>query len=84
MATREDIREGIANLSQMDSDDCSYELCEYHKDNCRVCRATAVVEYLHSQGVVLKVDKPMPKDCPGCVENAIKAGYEATESLVEG
>ena len=91
MATREEIREGIANLAQMDSDTCDYLICKQFDDNCRLCRATAVIKYLHSQGVVIKVDEgsddiklPVLKEAwEGIVEDMKELGYTQWKPLIK-
>ena len=71
MPTREEIREGVGNLSQMDNKDCSYELCRDFKDNCRKCRSTYF----------------MPKDAEHkrsvLPQRILEAGFEATVPLIE-
>ncbi len=95
MATREEIRrstdrrskirEGMFNIVR-EADDSALPEVEWEYalvDNLR--------EYLHSQGLALKVDRELPRllvdaDKAQTVrdtkEMMIKAGYEATESLI--
>ncbi len=67
--TREEIREGISRrLFQIENnfevtDEWWAEMCENEWSNAIVCSENAdkILNYLHSQGVVIKVDKELPK-----------------------
>ena len=66
MTKRKEIREGIAkivfNARQPDSDfECLYK----HQQEAWRCVADKLLSYLHSQGVVIKVDRELPK-CHEC------------------
>jgi len=56
MATREEIKEGIANII-MDCGDDNWKHC--------LIEADLIVKYLHSQGVVLRVDRELPEVAKG-------------------
>ena len=62
MTKQDIIREGLEGISVLDSDDCDYEMCKKYKDNCRLCRATLILEYLHSQGCRIEVDRELPEN----------------------
>ena len=51
---RQALREGLENLSTFDDSTCHVRRCLEFDDNCRVCRRTQVLAYLHSQGLVFK------------------------------
>jgi len=91
MATREEIREGILKIQRCeDGGDCPED---YEGDDpCPECRTEKLTNYLHSQGVVIKVEGKLLDTIPDlCVVNLVEgrgyprcmAGYEAVESLIE-
>ncbi|KKN64742.1 hypothetical protein LCGC14_0488740 [marine sediment metagenome] len=65
------------------------------RDDCFLCMTTEIVEYLHSLGVVIKVDRELPSLCPavdphyehiyrlGQADLIDRGGYAAVESLIE-
>lgn len=82
MIKREEIREGMLELiKQADSDESNADMWE---GNLMI----AILTYLHSQGVVIKVDRELPEctqydsemimqhDCPLC-----RRGYVPVEPL---
>lgn len=86
MTKQEDIRKGFKDIWCED--------CEYHEawDICSPCtvKISKLFQYLHSQGCVLKVDKPSGIQLPvldeafkEIVEDMKVCGYEATEPLIE-
>ena len=98
MTKQEEIREGIAkievgNLWDME-DNRIGALCEIGKDG-----ASRVIDYLHSQGVVIQVERELPEipkfeyDHPqyrgllqrGAINySKLLAGYVPVEPLIEG
>ncbi len=88
MATREEIREGIASELDGYFISCSIrETCKLYRtqDDCNHCIADNILEKLHSQGVVIKVDE-LPEydnynDLTRDLDTRIK--YVAVEPLIE-
>ena len=68
MTKQEEIKSGISEIAE-----------EYWYSSLMVTRK--VLEYLHSQGVVIKVDKEMPHGTIHC--DMLKAGYVPVEPLIK-
>ncbi len=82
MTKQEEIREGILN----------WLLCSTNLSQCKASSgADSILRKLHSQGVVIKVDRELPKVCNKLnpiaradeQQDMLKAGYIAVEPLVE-
>jgi len=92
MATREEIREGMA-LKLAIRDGYDESASKYY-----LLEANEWMQYLHSLGVVIKVDRELPKFAknwdedghifhdaivPVTKEDLAEAGYEAVEPLIK-
>jgi hypothetical protein len=75
MASREEIREGIEGYLR--------DAVTFHKTWDFTVMSCEVLQYLHSQGVVLKVDKPLPHKLPECPNNEWSAGYCCGEEFMQ-
>ena len=88
MTKQEEIRRDLSIITQ------SYTTSA----KANVCLVNSILGYLHSQGVAIKVNKPLPrprhvvldddwkwmeKVLLGIREQYIKAGYTATEPLIK-
>ena len=83
MTKQDIIKEGIA---QTIKDDAGGYVHLMEHDRIRISKA--IVGYLHSQGVVIKVDRELPEIWDGYTMDAYllklkKAGYVAVEPLIE-
>ena len=59
MTKQEEIREGILKIQKCEDDEgCPDEYEGF--DPCPECRTNKTIKFLHSQGVVIKVDKKLP------------------------
>lgn len=78
MPSREEIKEGmLAILIKKYLTGKRLTVVEYHDI------VNEILAQLHSQEVVIKVDREVPDKLSGCIENAKKAGYEAVEPLIK-
>lgn len=91
------IREGIAKIL-LDSWEVDRMQIHDNYDLDEEKAAKRIVEYLHSQGVVRKVDRELPDRCDDRLQNnsdfeegyiisqkdMLKAGYVAVEPLIGG
>ena len=69
---REEIKEGIMGLLKILSEYCitdEAKLISQFRENSRDGIATQILEFLHSQGVVIKADRELP-------ENPLSLDYE--------
>ena len=65
---REEIKEGIMGLLKILSEYCitdEAKLISQFRENSRDGIATQILEFLHSQGVVLKIDRELPDENSG-------------------
>jgi len=89
MSKQERIREGVAQSLGRSNGQWGDEF----QHNYWLIQADLALDYLHSQGVVIKVDREFPKMtffCPTCKKtvtntmcNVIDGGYSGVESLIE-
>jgi len=80
MTKQEEIREGLGNVIAQWHPLVTGDLLD------------AILSYLHSQGVVIKVDRELPKECQDCALyrsysgggiKLLKAGYVVVEPLIK-
>lgn len=57
----EEIREGIASYLRENDGILCLRVIECESVDCVDCQAVGLMSYLHSQGVVIKVDRDLPK-----------------------
>ena len=86
MATREEIREGILRLIHLKNGNQTII-----EDDVELCNE--IFQYLHSQGVVIKVERELPKDedydyyedeaFDDGQRSMVEAGYVAVEPLIK-
>ena len=73
MTKQEEIREGMANI-----------IAKGRKDECITLDiAQRLINYLHSKGVVIKVDRELPHKIPAIPNNEWSAGYSCGEEFMQ-
>ncbi len=89
MTKQEEIREGIESLFKGSMSAIIHDF-QFHEltSDWRKEFTNRVLKYLHSQGVVIKVDKELPflwdgYTMDGYIRELIEAGYVAVEPLIK-
>ncbi len=95
MATREEIREGVAKELARQDDELIWGHIKAESQAVFLFEANQILSYLHSQGVAIKVERELPEPgymvAPGwkkvgwhsACKYMKRTGWEATEPLIE-